>query len=123
MRFKAVLVLALVCASSFATTLGMMLINGTPVSDPAFDEVVSISNGSAGCTATIVGSHTIITAAHCGNTGSTSVFEFGGTTYKAKMTRSPLYPRKDHDIAVGITTDEIKGAVPFNIGGKAAVGE
>lgn len=98
------------------------LIRGTPVPAGTWQEVVRITSGGAGCTATIVGPRVIITAAHCTGNGATAKFTYKGTSYSAKMTRSPLYPAKDHDISVGVVASEITGAVPHQIGGAAATG-
>ncbi len=98
------------------------LINGKPVEPGTWDQVVRIQTGGAGCTATIVGPRVIITAAHCGNTGATSSFTYAGKKYSAVITRSPLYPGKDHDIAVGILSEDIAGVKPLTIGGKATSG-
>lgn len=86
-----------------------VLINGEVVPPGSgWDHVVSIMTGSAGCTATIVGKKVIVTAAHCAGTGATSRFKFNGRDYSAKMQRSPLYPRQDHDIAFGVVDSEIE---------------
>src|SRR5688572_9280240 len=77
------------------------LINGKPVDRGTWTEVVRITTGTSSCTATVVGPRVIVTAAHCANNGATSKFKIGEKEYSVKITRSSLYPAKDHDIAVG----------------------
>lgn len=98
------------------------LINGKPVEPGTWREVVRISSSGSGCTATVVGPRVIVTAAHCASNGATATFKIGEIEYKAKITRSPLYTSKDHDIAVGITDTDIAGIEPASIGGKAVTG-
>lgn len=113
-------VLAAPTSISFGST--QRLINGSPVEEGTFQEVVRIKTGGSGCTATVVGPRVIVTAAHCANTGSVSKFMVGGVQYDAKMTRSSLYPRQDHDICIGVTDEEITGVKPASIGGSAEKG-
>lgn len=98
------------------------LINGKPVEPGTWEEVVYIDVGGGRCTATIIGPRVIVTAAHCSTTGSTSKFTFRGTEYRARMTRSSLYPRQDHDIALGVLPSEIVGAEPKTVGGTVSTG-
>lgn len=106
---------------AFGAERGVRLINGTPVPAGKFKEVIKISTNGAACTATVVGPRVIITAAHCANNDANSTFTIDGTQYTAKMTRSSLYPSKDHDVALGTTTQVIN-VTPISIGGTAAVG-
>lgn len=100
-----------------------VLINGAVVQPGSgWDHVVSIRTGSAGCTATVVGKRVIITAAHCAGNGQTSVFSIKGVQYQCAMSRSPLYPGKDHDIAVGKCSSDIAGDIA-TIGGKVEKGK
>lgn len=92
------------------------LIKGTPVAPGTYKEVVRIVTGQSGCTASIVGPKVILTAAHCAATGATSKFQLDGVTYSAKMTRSSLYPGKDHDLNLGVLDKEVPAAVaPVNV--------
>lgn len=106
---------------AFGAERGVRLINGTPVPAGKYKEVIKISTNGAACTATVVGPRVIITAAHCANNDANSTFTIDGTQYTAKMTRSSLYPSKDHDIALGTTTQVIN-VQPISVGGTAAVG-
>ena len=94
------------------------LINGTIAAPGTYQEVVSITTGVNPCTATIVGPRVFITAAHCGATGATSNFSINGKSYSAKLQQSPLYTTNDHDISVGMTTEDITG-IPYAIVGGA----
>jgi hypothetical protein len=98
------------------------LINGTPVPEGTWQEVVTITVGNSGCTDTIVGPRVIITAAHCGNTGQTAVFKFKGKTYRAMLTQSPLYQSKDHDISAGLVSENIASATPVPLEASDRVG-
>lgn len=84
------------------------LINGTPVSPNTWKHVVRIRTGNSGCTASIVGPRVLATASHCASTGATSVFTIDGVQYSAKITRHPLYPRKDMDVSLGLIDREVK---------------
>ena len=77
------------------------LINGRPALDGEYPEIVQIRTGNSLCTATLIGPRVIITAAHCAETGDISRFIYDGEEFSAIITRSPLYPNPDHDIALG----------------------
>ena len=68
--------------------------------DSTYKPVIRIHTGSTGCSATVIGPHVAITASHCGRTGATTKFKVGSDSYSGKFTRSKLYPKKDHDIAL-----------------------
>ncbi len=123
MKTLLVVCLALGTFAANASVLKPSLINGIPVAPGTFEEIVSIKTDGGGCTATIVGPRTILTAAHCGKTGTTAKFKFKGKDYEALLEQSRFYEGKDHDISVGVTTEELVDAEPFSIGGKAVVGE
>jgi hypothetical protein len=118
------LLLSVLCALSIpVSALNPMLINGTVVPAGDFQEVVAIKMGTSGCTATIVGPRTIVTAAHCGKTGEIAKFEYKGAKYEAELTRNPLWPAKDIDVSIGVTKTDIVDAQPMNIGGVAKSGQ
>lgn len=109
-------------ASSFAyEVLTPTLINGVPVDPGTWQEVVRITSNGSGCTATVVGPRTIITAAHCAKTGDTATFTYKGASYSAKIYRSPIWPGKDQDVSIGIVASDMTGATPYKIGGTAAL--
>jgi len=87
------------------------IIGGTevPANDPKYSSIVRIATDGASCTASVVGPKAILTAAHCGKTDAISKFKINGKDYSAKITRSPLYPGIDHDLALGLVTEEMLG--------------
>lgn len=104
-----------------------MIINGQPAKTDDWAEVVNIevelpNSRTAFCTATIVGKRVLVTAAHCGPNGGTAKFKYKGTSYSGTMTRSALYPDRDHDLAVVVTTTVMASVSPRTIGGKATRG-
>lgn len=107
----------------FASSLETRLINGTPVKPGLYKEVVQIKvNGTFGCTATLIGPKVILTAAHCAPAGSKAVFTVKGKEYEATLIRSPLYPQKDHDIALGVVNKKVKKVIPATLGEKPVEG-
>lgn len=99
------------------------VIGGITVGPAAFPEVVQVRNDGSSCTGVIVGPRVIATAAHCVRNGSKATFTAGGKEYVAKMTRSDLYPREDHDLALGVVSEEIEGVRPASIGTVPAEGD
>lgn len=88
------------------------LINGEIVdpNDARWQPVVSVrSAGGSGCTATVVGPKVIITAAHCGANGERGSFTYKQTRYNFKYERSPIYPKKDHDLSLGYLDRTFEG--------------
>jgi hypothetical protein len=108
-KMRKLLLALLVSAPVWA--LSPFLINGKPVDPGTFKNVVNIrialGNGYAGCTATVVGPRTIITAAHCGATGGTATFVLDGVNYMAKLTQAPLYNSKDQDVSLGLVDKDV----------------
>lgn len=111
------------CKAGLLDTQGRLLINGRLAEEGEFPEVVRISIGNSGCTATIVGPRTIITAAHCGPNNSTARFKAASKTYSATCTRHPSYPRKDIDIMLCATKEDITGVKFATIKGAVQVGD
>jgi hypothetical protein len=124
LRYLLAVVATLVIGAVHATAASIIptLIGGDPVEDGTWREVVYISSGGGRCTATIVGPRVLITAAHCASNNSTVTFTLDGKKYSARITRSSLYPGRDHDIALGLITEEVKDVVPKTIGGQATKG-
>ncbi len=119
MTFRRGLLLALVVsASAFPAN---RIIGGLEVATSDFPDIVRIKMDGASCSAVLVGPQVILTAAHCAAPGSVATFEMAGKSYTAKLFRSPLYPGKDHDIALGIL-DKKTRVEPSTIGGKATKG-
>lgn len=98
------------------------LIGGKPVDPGTWNEVVRITVNGSTCTATIVGPKVLLTAASCGATGATASFQINNKKYDAKIVRSSLYPAKDHNIAIGVTSEPITNVEPASVGGKAVSG-
>jgi len=99
------------------------IINGVPVPEGLFPEVVTIRTDGSVCTATIVGPRILLTSAHCGKTGAMSAFQAGGNGYKGMFVRPGNYPEKDSDIAVVVTSAEMKGVTPISVGGTVSLGQ
>lgn len=100
--FGMVMLVTVVAAFS---SLNSRLINGTPVdpNDQRWWPVVRIKNGNSSCSATVIGPRVIVTAAHCGTTGSTSTFTYKGQNFSASIERIPEYDQgKDVDVALGL---------------------
>ncbi len=95
---------------------------GREVQPDEFEEVVPLTVGNSSCLGTIIGPRVVMTAAHCAQAGSKGVFHFGGNDYSAIFTRSPIYPRTDHDMALGVTKTDIVGARPLTVSGVLTVG-
>ncbi len=55
----------------------------------AIPQVIKLSGGT--CTGAVVGSSSILTAAHCFKTGSSTYFYYMGKKYNAKCVRNPDY--------------------------------
>lgn len=97
------------------------IIGGLEVAASDFPDIVRIKMDNAACSAVLVGPRVILTAAHCAGAGQVAKFEMGGKPYSAKLVKSPLYPGKDHDIALGLL-DRATDVEPSTIGGKAEKG-
>jgi hypothetical protein len=92
------------------------LIGGEAVQREAWSAHVILSN-SGRCSGTIVGSRTVLTAAHCivsAKSNGATVHTFDGE-YSATCTRHPLYPEKDYDIALCRTDKIMQNMVAENI--------
>ena len=79
----------LACGGELAITVDSLrgaITDGTPTSGyPTVGEL------SSGCTATLVGQKTVLTAAHCANTGGSYMFTLSSGTYSGKGVRHPSY--------------------------------
>jgi hypothetical protein len=70
---------------SAVNVLQSSITNGKPTSDyPTVGEI-------SGCTATLVGKKTVLTAAHCVWTGGSYSFKVAGSKYSGKAVRHPSY--------------------------------
>jgi hypothetical protein len=118
----AVLSCLLAVSTAFAFDFKPRIINGQEVPAGQYKEVVALGPAGSDCTATIIGPRVILTSAHCVDEGSKVDFMANGSKYTATMYRSTIYPGKDHDIAVGVTSAEITGVTPASIGGVASKG-
>jgi len=106
-------------------TVSPTLIGGQPVdpADPFVQGILKIKTDQSGCTASLIGPRVMITAAHCGKSGTSSVFQVQGNSYSTENERSPIYPSKDHDIMLGLVDKPVEGiryhsvaSVPAKVG-------
>jgi secreted trypsin-like serine protease len=67
------------------------LIGGRPADPKDWPASVYISSGGGRCTATVIGPHVLITAAHCVSNGGTATFAVLANRYSAKCTHSKAY--------------------------------
>jgi hypothetical protein len=120
--FSATAMLSLCLLAQAKTDINNHVINGTPVTDGTFNEVVNLIVNTTECSATVIGPRTILTAGHCATDGATGTFTISGHQYSALMSRNPLYPQTNDDLALGLTSEDIQGVQPASIGGTASVG-
>ncbi|MCB0403663.1 MAG: S1 family peptidase [Bdellovibrionales bacterium] len=113
------LILSMVFLCTYAPAT-QRLINGQPVDSGTYKEVVWITSSSSGCTATVVGPRTIVTASHCATTGTTVKFNVNGTQYSARITRNPEYNNStvSYDVALGYVDKEVTGVEYATLGVK-----
>ena len=63
--------------------------------------IIKSGGGAAGCTATLVGKHTVLTAAHCVYPGLTHQFKLSSGTYSStKVVRHPQYSKNSSQGAI-----------------------
>ena len=84
--------------------------------DSGHPSVGKLSSGGAGCTATLVGKRTVLTAGHCVK-NATTTFKLGGQTYTAsQVIRHPSYGGgNSNDVAVVILNQPVNGIAPTPI--------
>jgi hypothetical protein len=97
------------------------IVGGTPVNVP---QIVH-----PGCTATIVGPYTVISAGHCQQNGNVRAFTLNGEVYHMKMLNHPSYPYGNfvlssvpYDMSIGVTNNAIKGVQPFKLANTSPTG-
>lgn len=113
------LAMALLCTPLTARTVVPTLIRGTVANPAEWKQVVLFEFGTSTCTGTVVGPRTVISAAHCFKANETVNFKTDGKTFTGKVTQHNLYPAKDIDLAIVVTTEDITGVTPQKIGGTA----
>jgi secreted trypsin-like serine protease len=74
-----------------------------------FPEIVRLQAGNEVCTGTIIGPRVVVSAAHCAELKNT-YFVYQGERYNVTFTSSREYKSKEHDVAVAVTSRDIKNA-------------
>ena len=131
-------VLFISCGSSHETVLQLTsldqkIVDGRPANPGEFSQVVylkvfaSSTSKPAWCTATLVGSSVIITAAHCAEDGrENGSFKLNGKEYDVHLTQSPWYSPSGipyfHDVALGLLSEPVPNVLPRAIGGETSQG-
>jgi hypothetical protein len=117
--------LAVLAANAQGSVIHPTLINGEEIDPNSRPDIVLIRTGNAGCTASVIGPRVVLTASHCGTNRAKSVFSANGKQYEGTFLRSPLYPSKDHDIALIVVTKDVDlGGKPYTtVGGSPQVGD
>lgn len=90
-------------------TLDPYITGGTV--DTGHPAVGALRSGSSGCTATLIGRKTVLTAAHCVNS-TTLYFTVGGTQYSGSGRRHPSYSSGANDVALVTLTREVTNVPP-----------
>lgn len=119
---KFLFLLAFMSAPLEAQVFEPELINGRPALQGEFPEAVYLSFGGSRCTGSVVGERVILTAAHCGVEGSIARFQVGQSTYSARCSQHPAYPRTDVDLML-CKTDRPVDVKPATLGGPVQRGE
>lgn len=95
---------------------GVLVIGGTDAVASDYEFVVELKLKSIACTGTVIGSHVVMTAAHC---LPSAVFSgpiwINNIQFKGRGKRSALYPMQEHDIAV-VVTDQPMNRRPAVVG-------
>jgi len=107
---------------SMAARADERVVGGKPAGAGEFTEVVLVKVGSAKCSGTLAGPRVVVTAAVCFKTGETAMMNIGGKAYTGKVTRNPVYPTTDHNVAFVLLTTEVTGVKPATVGGTAKEG-
>jgi len=77
------------------------IIGGRDTKDGEFPEVIYVGFGGGSCTASVVGSRVILSAAHCMRDGGAGSFQLKQNRYNVKNCRHhPDYKRQDVDLAL-----------------------
>ena len=117
-------------------TLAPTILNGSP--DPGHPAVGTVKGGPNNCTATLLGSKTVLLAAHCIKDDHTYTFALGGKSYAVDKRKPhagwktvysvPELPKADwmfsiHDIGIVILAQPVQGIKPMHLAmKKPAVG-
>lgn len=84
--------------------------------DPGHPSVGELNSGGAGCTATLIGQRTVLTAAHCVPANSATFTLGGQTLHSAQVIAHPSYGGGNSgDVAVVILQQPVQGVSPSPI--------
>jgi V8-like Glu-specific endopeptidase len=104
--------------ASGGSTLSPFLVNGQI--DTGHPSVGKLHSGNSACTATLIGSRTVLTAGHCVGSGTVRFVVGGQTYYAAQVKRHHAYGGGNaNDVAVVILQQQVSNVTPSPIATKS----
>ncbi len=96
---------------------GQVVIGASPQATSDWPATMIFRSGVGGCTSTIVGPKTLVTAAHCVKDGESGSLKLNGTTITVNCTHHPAYTQQNNtaDFALCSSDVEMSGVLFENI--------